>query len=87
MVSDADGPAEVVLDGVTGFVVPIDDADAASQRLETLVLNPQLRTAMGTAGRQRVRDMYSWEHSLDLMLDAYQETLRIHRGTTARRQP
>ncbi len=86
VVSDADGPAEVVLDGVTGFVVPIDDADAASQRLETLVLNPQLRATMGTAGRQRVREMYSWEHSLDLMLDAYQETLRIHRGTTARRQ-
>ena len=87
VVSDADGPAEVVLDGVTGFVVPIEDADAAAARLEALVLNPQLRTTMGTAGRQRVRDMYSWKHSLDLMLNAYRETVRIHRGTAVRGTP
>ncbi|MNX40968.1 GDP-mannose-dependent alpha-(1-6)-phosphatidylinositol monomannoside mannosyltransferase [compost metagenome] len=87
VVSNADGPAEVVLDGVTGFVVPIDDADAAAQRLETLVLNPQLRDTMGTAGRRHVLDMYSWEHSLDLMLNAYRETLRIHRGAAAHHQP
>lgn len=83
VVSDADGPAEVVLDGVTGFVVPIEDADAASARLETLVLDPRLRAAMGAAGRMRVREKYSWNHSLDLMQQAYDETLRIHRGTTA----
>lgn len=87
VVSNADGPAEVVLDGVTGFVVPIGDADAAAQRLETLVLNPQLRDTMGTAGRKHVQEMYSWEHSLDLMLDAYRETLRIHRGAIAHHQP
>ncbi|MNU00023.1 D-inositol-3-phosphate glycosyltransferase [compost metagenome] len=72
---------------MTGFVVPIDDADAAAQRLETLVLNPQLRDTMGTAGRRHVLDMYSWEHSLDLMLNAYRETLRIHRGAAAHHQP
>ncbi|WP_244957858.1 glycosyltransferase [Achromobacter pulmonis] len=83
VVSDADGPAEVVLDGVTGFVVPIEDADAAASRLETLVLDSRLRAAMGAAGRMRVREKYSWNHSLDLMQQAYDETLRIHRGARA----
>ncbi|WP_287756410.1 glycosyltransferase [Achromobacter sp.] len=83
VVSDADGPAEVVLDGVTGFVVPIEDADAAARKLEALVLDPQLRAAMGTAGRERVREKYSWSHSLDLMQQAYHETLRLHRGAAA----
>nr|WP_277403156.1 glycosyltransferase family 4 protein [Achromobacter insuavis] len=83
VVSDADGPAEVVLDGVTGFVVPIEDADTAATKLETLVLDAPLRAQMGAAGRKRVRDKYSWDHSLDLMQLAYRETLRIHHGTTA----
>lgn len=83
VVSDADGPAEVVLDGVTGFVVPIEDADAAARKLETLVLDAPLRARMGAAGRERVRDRYSWDHSLDLMQLAYRETLRIHHGPTA----
>lgn len=83
VVSDADGPAEVVLDGVTGFVVPIEDAEAAASKLETLVLDAPLRARMGAAGRERVRDKYSWDHSLDLMQLAFRETLRIHRGAMA----
>lgn len=81
VVSDADGPAEVVLDGVTGFVVPIEDINAAAQKLEILVLDSTLRARMGAAGRERVCNQYSWHHSLDMMLQAYKETLRIHRRT------
>jgi len=87
VVSDADGPAEVVLDGVTGFVVPIEDAEAASRKLEALVLDPELRARMGAAGRMRVRDHYSWSHSLDLMQQVYRETLRRHRGAVAHGAP
>lgn len=79
VVAEADSPAEVVVDGVTGFVIPIEDADATAQRLETLALNAPLRSAMGSAGHMWVRDRYPWDQSLDLMLSAYRETLRIHR--------
>lgn len=81
VVSNADGPAEIVNDRETGFVVPIDDAPAAAARIVELVLDPELRERLGRAGRQRVLDEYTWEHSVQTMLDAYRQTLRLAQPT------
>lgn len=47
------GVGEVVLDGETGFLVPPKDPQALANRLQQLVLDPQLRAKMGQAGRCR----------------------------------
>lgn len=83
VVSDADGPAEVVSDGVTGYIVPRLDARAAASRLRQLVLDPALRLQMGNAGRAQVQKLYSWQTSLDSMLDAYRNTLQRNGATQA----
>ncbi|MNQ51134.1 GDP-mannose-dependent alpha-(1-6)-phosphatidylinositol monomannoside mannosyltransferase [compost metagenome] len=83
LVSDADGPAEIVVDGVTGYVVPRLDASAAAARLRQLVADPALRRRLGEAGRAHVQMHYSWQASLDSMLGAYQNTLRQYRDTQA----
>lgn len=83
VVSDADGPAEIVADGSTGYVVPRLDVDAAAARLRQLVLDPALRQRLGSDGRAHVQMHYSWQTSLDSMLGAYQNTLRQHRDTQA----
>ncbi|MGE8637344.1 MAG: glycosyltransferase [Achromobacter sp.] len=85
VVSDADGPAEVVQHGATGYVVPREDADAAAAKLRELVLDPAQRLRMGTAGRERVLGLYSWQSSLDSMLDAYSRTLGQSQMTEASR--
>ena len=81
VVSNADGPAEVVVDGKTGYIVAREDAHAAADRLQELVLNPELRQRLGAAGRARVLSEYTWSKSLDMMLDAYTETARLYRAT------
>lgn len=82
VVSDADGPAEVVADNQTGFIVPVDDPGFAAARIIDLVLNPELRAQMGALGREHVLRHYTWDHSLDVMLEAYQKTLCLaHSGT------
>lgn len=86
VVSDADGPAEVVQDGITGYVVPKEDAHAAAVRLRDLVLDPMLRLRMGSSGQGRVLKLYSWQSSLDSMLDAYAGTLRQLQLTESARQ-
>ncbi|WP_116520449.1 glycosyltransferase [Achromobacter insuavis] len=83
VVSDADGPAEIVVDGSTGYVVPRLDAQAAAQRLRELVLDIGLRQRLGAAGRAHVQMHYSWQASLDSMLGAYQNTLRQYSVTQA----
>jgi glycosyltransferase involved in cell wall biosynthesis len=75
IVSDADGPAEVTLDGQTGLVVPKEDIDASANTMVKLIQDEQLRKQMGKAGRQHVLENYTWDKSLDLMIDAYKETM------------
>ena len=53
------GPAEIVADGQTGFLVdPDDEADLAA-KLERLIANPQERDTMGKAGAERVAELFS----------------------------
>lgn len=73
LVSDADGPSEVVIDGVTGFIVPRNDVDKTSIKLLELINNSKMRKDMGKAGREHVLTHYTWDISLQIMINAYQE--------------
>lgn len=74
IVSNVGGLPEVVMDNVTGIVVPPQDPQAAADAMAELYLNPNLRKGMGIAGRERVKKMYNWEDNLDLMIKIYQKT-------------
>lgn len=78
LVSDAEGLAEVTDDGISGIVVPKNNPKAAALALRKLIDNKEMQLKMGKAGRQRVEREYSWEKSLDLMLQAYHQTLAQH---------
>lgn len=75
VVSDVAGLAEVTRHLATGFVVPREDPQAAARAMATLVEDALLRRQMGEAGRAQVLERYSWERSLDLMLQAYQSVV------------
>jgi len=75
VVSDADGPAEVTIDGVTGFIVPRGNPQAAADAILKLVKDKALRLQIGRAGRLHVLKNYTWDRSLDLMMDAYRKTI------------
>jgi glycosyltransferase involved in cell wall biosynthesis len=47
------------MDGETGLLVPVDDAAALAQAIETLALDPALRAQFGAAGRRRVEKIFS----------------------------
>lgn len=51
---DNGGPAETLVDGETGFLVPTDDPAALAERVLALLRDPDLRRRMGDAGRARV---------------------------------
>ena len=63
------GPAEQVVDGVTGLSVPAGDAAALGAALGRLVRDPDLRARMGQAGRQRALDCYDEAKVLSRTLD------------------
>jgi len=86
------GIPEVVLDGETGRLVPVElraddpmsptDPDAFAQDLaraiNDLMADPELRTRMGRAGRQRAVAHFSWGSIAD-------QTVELYRRLTGRR--
>lgn len=56
---DTSNIPEVVLDGVTGLLVPPKDVTAFAAALERLLLDSEFRAALGKAGRDRVESLFS----------------------------
>jgi glycosyltransferase involved in cell wall biosynthesis len=48
------GPAETMVDGETGYLVPPEDPAALADRVVALLRDPAQRTRMGAAGRARI---------------------------------
>ena len=54
--TDCVGPKELVEDGVNGFIIPQQDRRALHQKLEQLILDPDLRAKLGARARERALD-------------------------------
>jgi glycosyltransferase involved in cell wall biosynthesis len=52
---------EMIVDGETGFTIPIDDLDALTNRLSRLLSDRVLARDMGRAGRARAERHFTWE--------------------------
>lgn len=63
--TDCGGMTEAVTDGREGFVVPVRDAAAMAQALETLWQQPALRPQMGQAARQRICAEFTLDKQVD----------------------
>ena len=59
--TDATGAVDSVVDGVTGFAIPVDDTERLADRLEELVSHPDVRQRMGAAARARVESAFRRE--------------------------
>jgi glycosyltransferase involved in cell wall biosynthesis len=74
------GLRETVIPGETGWLVAPDDPDALAQVLaEAIDAGPARRAAMGAAGRERVRKLYSVDAMTSATLDAYARVLEAKR--------
>ena len=68
---------ETVVDGVSGWLVAPGSTDAWAEAMTTAALTtPDQRTAMGQAGRERVRRLYSLETMCARTLEVYRRVLK-----------
>ncbi len=81
------GITEVVVDGETGFLVPIDQMDESpfephdpdkfsrdlAERINRLIADPELCAKFGRAGRKRVEEKFSWASIAEQTKKLYQK--------------
>lgn len=60
------GNEELVLDGETGVLVPIESAEAVEEALRRLLADGSERQRLGRAGRERVEKDYAWQRAANL---------------------
>jgi glycosyltransferase involved in cell wall biosynthesis len=70
---DAHGPATIVSDGSTGWLVPPDDEDALVGALEEVVNDPEERRRRGEAAYKEARSKYSWPALVERLARVYEE--------------
>jgi len=66
------GLLDLVADGETGLHVPAGDVPALRGALERLLADRELRRRLGEAGRERVRERFSWAAVTDATIDVYE---------------
>ena len=92
------GILEVVVDGVTGLLVPFDadpvtgfpiDADRFARdlaaRIAELMANPSLCARMGAAGRKRVEQTFAWQAIAAQTVELYRGLLQQGTGSSVQR--
>lgn len=78
------GNIEAIKDGETGFLVPLDDANAMADRLSQLLLDPALHQRIGTAAREDVLRRFSVQQHAEAVMAVYDRIMRARRPRLAR---
>jgi len=69
------GIKEVVVDQETGLLVPPGDPPKLGKAIAKIIDDPELAAAMGTAGRKRVLQQFTWDRIAE-------KTLKLYRSLT-----
>jgi len=74
--TDIPGCREIVRPGENGFLVPVHDAPALANALQTLIESPELCAQMGLKGREIVEHEFSQDINIS-------QTIEVYRALTA----
>ena len=69
------GTAEIIKDGVNGFLVAPSDPDIMAARIQQLLDDKTLRRAMGLAGLNRIKSAFSIDRMIDDYLSLYRRVV------------
>ncbi len=78
--SDNGGAGEILIDGKTGFIVPVDDDDAMVEKVQLLIDNNELRMKMGSCAKEHIRKNFSEQSMGDELLEIFNRTIEKKTG-------
>jgi len=74
--ADVDGVPDLVEDGRTGYVFPVDDFESFRDGVRRLMQEEALRRQMGTAARARVEERFTLRSAVAAYEDFYEQMLQ-----------
>ena len=80
---DRFGPAEIVDDGDTGWLVPPDDEDALADAIVAAIDDGEERARRGVAARQAVRERWTWPALAGEVAQVLEEAAGVRGGPPA----
>lgn len=75
VVSKCGGLEDIVIDGETGIIVPVENPEKLADALEKLISNKKLRQDMGQAGRKRAAEEFSYKVASEKLIEIYNRVL------------
>lgn len=75
--TNVSGADDAVIDNHTGYIVPVNDAQALAASCLKLVSNPNHAKIMGLAGQQHMREMVAALRSSDLQIDIWRKAISL----------
>lgn len=73
------GIPDIVVEGETGYLVPQKNAVALAEKITVLINNPDIRTRMGKAGKERFEALFT--------IDSFERNITDILSTAVQRQP
>ena len=71
---------DVVVDGENGILIPPNNCQALCEAILRLYRDPELVANMGTAGRKRAVEQFTWDHFRRRVTEAYRAALAIRQA-------
>lgn len=69
IITHAEGVSDIVEKARCGLVIPPDDSRALADAILLLTKHPEMRREKGNLGRELVLASYTWQHTVNSMLD------------------
>lgn len=82
--SDHGGPKEIIIDGVSGVLVPPGDEEALADALRSLLSSSERRAELGSAAMVDVRDRYAIDRTVSELARLDEELVRPGRNRFVR---
>lgn len=72
VVTDVGGNPEVVVEGETGFLVPLNDDEAMAEKILAILDHPEEAGRMGANGVKRIGEKFTFDEMMDRYLRLYE---------------
>jgi glycosyltransferase involved in cell wall biosynthesis len=75
VVTNSGALPELVIDGESGLIVPVDEREALGAAIKRVLADPQLASSLGMAGAKRIEQEFRWPKTAKRLLAIYQQAL------------